>query len=495
MQRLEEGKLSMERMFGTDGVRGLANEDITAELALDLGVAAARLIVEQRIMATGMMPEVRDLLKEEREANLAISRTGIKRPRLIPEEPPKPRAIVGRDTRVSGQFLDHAIAAGLSSAGMDVTRVGVIPTPGVAYLTESQDIALGVVISASHNPMQDNGIKFFARGGYKLPDEMEDRIQAMLGQNWERPLGPGVGEVKANGRPSSRAYVDHLVSTVPLSLHGLRIAVDCANGAASEIGPKALREAGADVVVLNASPDGRNINDGCGSTHPEQLQAVTVASNADFGVAFDGDADRCLAVDHEGNLIDGDQIMGLLARRMKAAGQLSQNTLVVTVMSNLGLRLAMQAEGINLATTAVGDRYVLEEMRAHGYVLGGEQSGHLINARFATTGDGILTALQVAAAVRESGESLASLASVVRKLPQCLINVPGVDKTRAKTDPQVAAAVAAAEARLGEGGRVLLRASGTEPLVRVMVEAGTEEQAQGEAEAIAQVVQDALRLA
>lgn len=482
-----------QRLFGTDGVRGLANEDITAELALNLGVAAARLVVEEKIMATGQMPIVRDLLKEQRESAMTESRTGIKRPRLIPEEPAKPRAIIGRDTRVSGQFLDHSLAAGLSSAGMDVTRVGVIPTPGVAYLTESQDIELGVVISASHNPMQDNGIKFFARGGYKLPDEMEDRVQAMLGQNWERPLGSGVGDVVANGKAADDAYVNHLVDTVPVSLHGLKIVVDCANGAASEIGPRALREAGADVVVINASPDGRNINLNCGSTHPKQLKSMVVAAGADFGVAFDGDADRCLAVDGVGNLVDGDQIMGMLALDMHRAGILTEDTLVLTVMSNLGLRLAMQQAGIKTPTTAVGDRYVLEEMRAHGYILGGEQSGHVINARYATTGDGILTALQVAATVASHQAPLSELVSPIQKLPQTLINVPGVDKTRVD-DPRLAQDVAQAEARLGETGRVLLRSSGTEPLVRVMVEAATQEQADAEAQTLANRVQELLAL-
>lgn len=482
-----------QRLFGTDGVRGLANEDITAELALDLGVAVARLVVEERIMATGQMPIVKDLLKEQRHASMMESRTGIKRPRLIPEEPAKPRAIIGRDTRVSGQFLDHALAAGLSSAGMDVTRVGVIPTPGVAYLTESQDIELGVVISASHNPMQDNGIKFFARGGYKLPDEMEDRVQAMLGQDWERPLGPGVGNVSANGAAADDAYVNHLVDTVPVSLHGLRIVVDCANGAASEVGPRALREAGADVVVINASPDGRNINLNCGSTHPEQLQSMVVAAGADFGVAYDGDADRCLAVDGAGNMVDGDQIMGMLAIDMKKAGVLTHDTLVITVMSNLGLRLAMQEAGIKIATTTVGDRYVLEEMRANGYVLGGEQSGHVINARYATTGDGILTSLQVAAAVATHNAPLSELVAPIQKLPQTLINVPGVDKTRTD-DPALQETVQACEARLGQNGRVLLRSSGTEPLVRVMVEAPTQEQADQEAETLANRVKELLSL-
>lgn len=482
-----------QRLFGTDGVRGLANEDITAELALDLGVAAARLVVEERIMATGQMPLVRDLLKEQRESAMTESRTGIRRPRLIPEEPAKPRAIIGRDTRISGHFLDHALAAGLSSAGMDVTRVGVIPTPGVAYLTESQDIELGVVISASHNPMQDNGIKFFARGGYKLPDEMEDRIQSLLGQNWERPLGAGVGDVVSDGRAAREAYVRHLVNSVQTSLHGLRIVVDCANGAASDIGPLALREAGADVTVINASPDGRNINLNCGSTHPQQLQSMVVAAGADFGVAFDGDADRCLAVDGAGTLVDGDQIMGMLALDMSKAGILSENTLVVTVMSNLGLRLSMQEAGIKLATTAVGDRYVLEEMRSHGYVLGGEQSGHMINARYATTGDGVLSALQIAATVAEHRESLTELVAPIRKLPQVLINVPGVDKTRTN-DPALLDSLRETEQRLGQNGRVLLRPSGTEPVIRVMIEAPTADLAQKEAQTLAQRVKDLLSL-
>ncbi len=482
-----------ERLFGTDGVRGLANEDITAELALDLGVAAARLVVEERIMATGAMPIVKDLLREQREAAMVESRTGVRRPQLIPEEPPKPRAIIGRDTRISGQFLDHAIAAGLASAGMDVTRVGVIPTPGVAYLTESQDIELGVVISASHNPMQDNGIKFFARGGYKLPDEMEDRIQAMMGSHWERPLGAGVGSVVADGRAADDAYVNHLVNTVPVSLHGLRIVVDCANGAASEIGPRALREAGADVIVINASPDGRNINLNCGSTHPEQLQSMVVAAQADFGVAFDGDADRCLAVDAAGNLVDGDQVMGMLAIDMKQQGVLTHDTLVVTVMSNLGLRLGMEAAGIKVATTAVGDRYVLEEMRAYGYVLGGEQSGHLINARYATTGDGILTALQIAATVAKHRAPLSELVAGISKLPQTLINVAGVDKSRSD-DPALLETVREVESRLGSTGRVLLRASGTEPLIRVMIEAATQEQADAEAGILADRVKELLSL-
>ncbi|WP_127132348.1 phosphoglucosamine mutase [Georgenia sp. SYP-B2076] len=449
----------MARLFGTDGVRGLANRHVTAELALDLGVAAAR-----QLAASGDVAGRR------------------------------PRAVIGRDTRISGEFLSSAIAAGLASAGVDVTQVGVLPTPGVAHLTASTDVDLGVVISASHNPMPDNGIKFFARGGFKLEDGIEDEIEARLGTAWDRPVGGDVGRITAETTLADRNYIDHLVGAAGDHLRGLRIAVDCANGAASDIAPLALREAGADVVVINASPDGRNINQACGSTHPEQLQAVTVASGAAFGVAYDGDADRCLAVDHTGGIVDGDQIMGLLATAMKEAGTLAGDTLVVTVMSNLGLLLAMRRAGIATVQTGVGDRYVLEAMRAGGYTLGGEQSGHVISARHATTGDGVLTSLMLAARVVATGRTLADLASVVTRLPQVLVNVPGVDKTRASSDEGISDAVAAVEAELGETGRVLLRPSGTESLVRVMVEAGTQEQADAAASRLAGVVHERLAL-
>ncbi|UNX54327.1 phosphoglucosamine mutase [Georgenia sp. TF02-10] len=449
----------MGRLFGTDGVRGLANREITAELALGLGSAAARVLI------ASTEPQGR-----------------------------RPRAVIGRDTRISGELLSAALAAGLASAGVDVTQVGVLPTPGVAHLTASTDVDLGVVVSASHNGMPDNGIKFFARGGFKLEDALEDQIEAQLGADWERPVGADVGSIETETALADRSYVDHLVAACGTRLNGLRIAVDCANGAASDIAPLALREAGADVVVVNASPDGRNINDNCGSTHPEQLQAVTVAAEAAFGVAYDGDADRCLAVDHTGALVDGDQIMGLLALALKEDGALANDTLVITVMSNLGLLLAMRAAGITTVQTAVGDRYVLEAMRAGGHTLGGEQSGHIINARHATTGDGILTSLLLAARVASTGRSLADLAAVVTRLPQRLINVPGVDKTRTGTDAGVVEAVRRAEEALGENGRVLLRPSGTEPLVRVMVEAATEDEADVVAHGLADVVQERLAL-
>lgn len=450
----------MPRLFGTDGVRGLANRDISAELALDLGVAAARVLTR----------------------HFDGTRSG------------RPRAIIGRDTRLSGEFLSSAISAGLASSGVDVTRMGVLPTPAIAHLTAATDVDLGVVISASHNPMEDNGIKFIARGGYKLDDAIEDEIQELMGTEWDRPLGKSVGRIGKDETRADRVYVDHLVASTGMDLDGLRIAVDCANGAASAVGPVALREAGADVVVMNSSPNGTNINEKCGSTHPEQLQAVTVASEASFGVAYDGDADRCLAVDHEGTLVDGDQIMAILALAMKDRGELYDDTLVVTVMSNLGLILAMREHGIRTVQTAVGDRYVLEAMKAGRYTLGGEQSGHIINSLHATTGDGILTSLLLAARIHETGKSLKELASVVTRLPQTLVNVPGVDKTRVLTDGPLQKAVADAESRLGTTGRVLLRSSGTEPLVRVMVEAASQSEADAVAAGLASIVKDRLAL-
>ena len=446
----------MARLFGTDGVRGLANRQITAQLALELGEAAAR----------------------------ALAQGGEERP----------RAVVARDTRLSGAMLAQAVAAGLAGAGVDVEQVDVLPTPGLAYLTASQNIDLGVMISASHNPMPDNGIKFFARGGFKLEDSIEDEVESLLGVEWDRPVGEGVGRIESAVEMADSVYIEHLVGSIDVELTGLRIVVDCANGATSAVAPEALRRAGADVVVINASPDGHNINDKCGSTHPEQLQSAVVASRADFGFAFDGDADRCLAVDASGAMVDGDQIMGLLAIAMRDRGELAGDTLVVTVMSNLGLILAMRKEGIATVQTAVGDRYVLEAMRTGGYVLGGEQSGHVINLNHATTGDGTLTALLVAAEVARTGRPLADLAGVVQRLPQTLVNVADVDKSRTETDEEVAAAVSSAERALGETGRVLLRPSGTEPLVRVMVEAATQEEADAVAANLAEVVKSRLSL-
>ncbi|MBS4753470.1 phosphoglucosamine mutase [Nocardioides sp. zg-ZUI104] len=451
----------MTRIFGTDGVRGLANGQLTAELALDLGVAAARVLVEHG---------------------------GIDRER--------PLAVVGRDTRISGQFLEHAVVAGLASAGVDVLRLRVLPTPGVAYLTDALGADLGVVISASHNPMPDNGIKFLARGGVKLDDALEREIEEHLDQDWDRPTGAAVGRVQPYG-PCVEEYAAHLVATLDAPadgsrpLAGLTVVLDCAHGAASVVGPRALEEAGARVIAIGAEPDGLNINDGYGSTHLGPLQRAVVEHGADAGFAVDGDADRCLAVDHTGELVDGDQIMAILALGMKEGGRLVDDTLVATVMSNLGLGLALSAAGIEMRRTAVGDRYVLEEMRRGGYSLGGEQSGHVIMREHATTGDGVLTALHLMQRMARTGRSLRDLAAVMTRLPQVLINVGGVDRTRAD-DPAVLAAVAEAEAELGATGRVLLRPSGTEPLVRVMVEAPTAEQAEAVAGRLAEVVRTRL---
>lgn len=464
----------MPRLFGTDGARGLANDFLTPKLALDMGDAAARVL--------GSTPD------DQEEAGSSSSRR---------------RALVGRDTRVSGDFLAAALSAGMSSAGFDVLDVGIIPTPGVAYLTSVLNVEMGAVISASHNPMPDNGIKFFARGGFKLPDSKEDEIEAIMGSDWDRPTGAGVGRISHDSATATNMYIDHLVNAIapvdehnnrPQPLRGLRLVMDCANGATSVVAPEALRRAGADVVVINASPDGYNINDHAGSTHPEQLQAMVRASDAQMGVAFDGDADRCLAVDEDGHMVNGDQIMGILARACKREGKLKNDTLVITVMSNLGLILALKEMGIETVQTSVGDRYVLEEMLKGDYTLGGEQSGHVINREFATTGDGTLTALRLCLEVVKSGKSLKELAADFPQLPQRLINVRNVDKLAASTNATVQEAVAREEKVLGDTGRVLLRASGTEPLVRVMVEAATQEQADQVCQRLADVVASELAL-
>ncbi|MDN4173767.1 phosphoglucosamine mutase [Nocardioides sp. SOB77] len=446
----------MGRLFGTDGVRGQANGVLTASLALDLSVSAARVLVDRGEFSGS-----------------------------------RPLAVVGRDTRISGQFLEHAVVAGLASAGVDVVRVRVVPTPGVAYLTDALGADVGVVISASHNPMPDNGIKFLARGGVKLDDALEQAIEQLMGEPWQPPVGGDVGRVTPYATPIEE-YVAHLVATVQ-PLRGLRVVLDCAHGAASEAGPRALEAAGATVVAINADPDGLNINDGVGSTHLGPLQAAVVEHGADAGFALDGDADRCLAVDASGEVVDGDQILAILALGLRSAGQLKDDTVVATVMSNLGFVNAMRDAGVAVRQTAVGDRYVLEEMNAHGYSLGGEQSGHVIMRDHATTGDGILTALHVLEQMALTGRSLAELASVMTRFPQVLVNVPGVDKSR--TDDEVlVAAVAAEEAALGDTGRVLLRPSGTEPLVRVMVEAASQEVAREVADRLANVVRERLAL-
>jgi phosphoglucosamine mutase len=443
-------------LFGTDGVRGIANRDLTAELALDLSVAAAHVLGD----------------------------VGAFRGH-------RPIAVVGRDPRASGEFLEAAVVAGLASAGVDVLRVGIVPTPGVAYLTDSLGADLGVVLSASHNPMPDNGIKFFARGGHKLPDEIENEIERRIGEDWQRPIGVAVGRVKDHPAGSGR-YIDHLLESLPHPLNGMKVVIDCAHGAAYVVAPEALRRAGAEVVCIGAEPDGLNINDGYGSTHIGRLQEAVRAHQADAGIAHDGDADRCLAVDASGTVIDGDQILAVLALSMREAGVLAQDTVVATVMSNLGFRLAMEREGVRVVETAVGDRYVLEAMKAGGFSLGGEQSGHVILLEHATTGDGVLTALHLLGRAAATGKPLGELAAVMTRQPQVLVNIQDVDKSRVDSSEQVAEAVASAKAELGASGRVLLRPSGTEPLVRVMVEAPTREQATKVADHLAASVRAAL---
>ncbi|MET1021055.1 MAG: phosphoglucosamine mutase [Arthrobacter sp.] len=448
----------MSRLFGTDGVRGLANGLLTAELAMQLSQAAAVVLGHDR--------------------NTRGTR---------------PRAVVARDPRASGEFLAAAVEAGLSSSGVDVYDAGVLPTPAAAYLVADLDADFGVMISASHNPAPDNGIKFFARGGQKLPDDVEDAIEARLGEEPLRPVGGEVGRIQRFADAEDR-YIVHLLGTLPHRLEGLKVVLDCAHGAASGCSPQVFKTAGAELIVIGAEPDGLNINDGVGSTHLSPLKAAVVAHGADLGIAHDGDADRCLAVDHEGNEIDGDQIMAILAVALKKAGKLKDDVLVATVMSNLGLKIALREAGITLRETGVGDRYVLEAMREGDFSLGGEQSGHVIFSEYATTGDGVLTGLQLAAQVALTGRPLKELSTVMTKLPQVLINVKGVDRTRVQDDATVAEAVARAEAELGDTGRVLLRPSGTEPVVRVMVEAASQETAQAVAERLAQVVRTELAL-
>ncbi len=444
----------MARLFGTDGVRGLANKTLTAPLAMKLGAAAAT------VLTSGANPGKR-----------------------------RPTAIIGRDPRVSGEMLAAAMAAGMASKGVDVLRVGVLPTPAVAYLTDDYGADMGVMISASHNPMPDNGIKFFAAGGTKLDDTVEKEIEhALLHLEEGGPTGTGIGRVIEEANDGLDRYLFHLAKAVPSKIDGIRVVVDCANGAASEAAPLAYAAAGADVVAIHNSPNSYNINDGCGSTHIDVLQKAVLEHGADLGLAHDGDADRCLAVDSEGNVIDGDQIMAVLAVAMKEQGLLHHNTLVATVMSNLGLKLAMQDNGIDLRTTKVGDRYVLADLNAGGYSLGGEQSGHLVIPDFATTGDGTLTGLYLMSRMANTGKSLAELASVMTVLPQTLINVPVADKARIGDAPAVKEAIARAEEQLGDTGRVLLRASGTEELFRVMVEAPDAETARRIAGELAAVV-------
>ncbi len=456
----------MSRLFGTDGVRGVANRDLSAQLVLDLSVAAAHVLGS----ASGV-PGPGD-----------GSVTASSRRRA---------AVVGRDPRASGEFLEAIVVGALASAGVDVRRVGVLPTPGVAYLTAATDADFGVVISASHNPMPDNGIKFFARGGLKLDDVVEDAIEQAMGEAVDRPVGADVGRVDDMADAVAR-YVDHLTSTVVTPLSGLKVVLDCAEGAASLSAPAAFAAAGADVVAIHNEPDGLNINEGCGSTHLASLQHAVGECDADAGFALDGDADRCLACDASGEVVDGDELLAILALAERDAGTLRDDTVVATVMSNIGFMIALRDAGITVVRAKVGDRYVLEAMRAGGFSLGGEQSGHVIMSEHATTGDGVLAALHVTARMATTGQSLANLAAVMTKYPQTLINVPDVDKARTCSDAAVSAAVRDAEAALGPSGRVLLRPSGTEPLVRVMVEAESSHQAEAVAQRLADVVKQSL---
>ena len=448
----------MARLFGTDGVRGLANRDITVETSLLLAQSAAIVLGEAARVAGN-----------------------------------KPRAVIGRDPRISGEFISAAVAAGLASSGVDVFDAGVIPTPATAFLTADLEADFGVMISASHNPAADNGIKFFARGGHKLADAVEDKIEAGMQAPKLSPLGGEVGHITRFADAEDR-YLVHLLKSLPNRLDGIHVVLDCANGAAAGVSPEVFVDAGAKVTVIANEPDGTNINLGVGSTHLSGLQTKVLELGADVGIAHDGDADRCLAVDHTGAIIDGDQIMAILAISAKARGQLARNTLVATVMSNLGLKVAMRANDIEMIETKVGDRYVLEEIRNGGYTLGGEQSGHIIFSRYATTGDGILTGLQLLAEMKRTGKSLYELSQVMQIFPQVLVNVPGVDKTKVDTDQAIQDLVKQAESELAGTGRVLLRASGTEPLVRVMVEAADEGTAKSWADRIAILVEQRLAI-
>ena len=431
----------MSRMFGTDGVRGIANTELTADLAYALGRAGAFVLTEGTH---------------------------------------KPKILVAKDTRISGDMLEAALVAGILSVGAEAVILGVVPTPAVAHLTRKYNADAGVMISASHNPVEYNGIKFFDGRGYKLSDELEDQIQAVIEGNFAdvpSPVGGAVGRSYTE-ETALREYIDYAMGTIKTDLKGLRVALDCANGAAYKAAVKAFRALGARVYVINDNPDGNNINENCGSTHMEELMDYVVRNNCDIGFAFDGDADRCLAVDEKGNMINGDFLLTICAKALKAAGKLNDDTLVVTVMSNLGLDIAAKREGINLVKTKVGDRYVLEEMLKENYILGGEQSGHIIFLDHNTTGDGLVTALQIAAILKESGKTFSELAGVMKELPQVLVNakVPNEKKNIYLEDAEIIEAIKAVEAKLNGVGRVLIRPSGTEPLVRVMLEGENQEE-------------------
>lgn len=425
----------MGRLFGTDGVRGVANKELIPELAFRMGWAATTFFGEKYHS--------------------------------------QPVIIIGRDTRISGQMLEAALAAGICSAGGKALLAGIVPTPAVAYLTRKLGAQAGAVISASHNPFSDNGIKFFAGTGYKLPDEVEDKLEELIrtaeASDMNRPTGEKVGTI-VHVHDLINDYIDHLIETVGGDFSGLKIVVDCANGAAYEAAPAILKRLGAELVVLNDRPNGININKDCGSTHIEQLRKAVVEHKADLGIAHDGDADRCLAVDERGEVVDGDQIMVICASELLKKNELAYNTLVTTVMSNIGLHKAIKSVGGKLDITPVGDRYVLESMLEHGYVLGGEQSGHIIFSKHSTTGDGLITALQLIAAVKNNGKKLSELGGLMKKYPQLLVNVRVKTKDGWQDNAAIKAAIKAGEDELGDSGRILVRPSGTEPLIRVMAE-------------------------
>lgn len=444
----------MGRMFGTDGVRGVANTELTAQIAYNLGKAGAYVLTEGAH---------------------------------------KPKILVAKDTRISGDMLESALIAGILSVGAEAVVLGVVPTPAVAYLTRKYGADAGVMISASHNPVEYNGIKFFNDKGYKLSDELEDEIQRVIENNFDgvpSPIGADIGretiEISALDD-----YIEFAKETIPYNLSGLKVALDCANGASYKSSVKAFRELGADVFVINDNPDGTNINQNCGSTHPEELMEYVVKKGCDVGFAFDGDADRCLAVDEKGNLINGDFIMMLCAKYLKDIGKLKDNTLVVTVMSNLGLDIASKKEGINIVKTSVGDRYVLEEMIKDNYVLGGEQSGHVIFLEHNTTGDGLLTALQIAAILKKKETNLSDLCSIMKELPQVLVNatIANEKKSLYLTDDEIQNEIKKIEEALNGVGRVLIRPSGTEPLVRVMLEGENQEEIDNMAHGLADLIQ------
>ena len=439
-------------LFGTDGVRGIANVDLTAELAVDLAIAAAHVLGEIGAFAGH-----------------------------------RPKAIVGQDSRASGDFLESAIVAGLTSAGVDVYRVGVLPTPAIAYLVKESNADLGVMISASHNPMPDNGIKFFAKGGDKLADIVEAQIESRLGEPWDRPVGLNVGRIVQDESAKER-YIKYLLSTITENLNGLKVVVDCANGAASYVAPDVYEKAGAKVTAISAAPTGWNINENCGSTHLDDLIAQVKATGADIGIAHDGDADRCILIAANGEVIDGDYILNILANDWLSLGKLAKNTVVGTVMSNLGFIKSIESIGVGIEKTAVGDRYVLECMLENSYNLGGEQSGHVIMRDFSNTGDGLLTALQVMQIMVKTHKTLINLSSNMQKYPQVLINVKDVEKDKLTANQVIQEAIINAEKELAGIGRVLIRASGTESLVRVMVEANELQTAQEIAESLAQLV-------